>query len=75
MIDLIVLVFIVVSLLLFIQGRSSHSKIKEGLKLTREIHTVVVTKRQEAGEVVDKHVALNKKAGEQLTEQVQKNEE
>lgn len=72
MMTLIILVLIVLALVLFIQGRSSHTKIKEGLKLTREIHTEVVIKRQEAGKVVDKHVALNKKASEQLTEAVHK---
>mgnify|MGYP000116628185 CR=1 FL=1 len=72
MMTLIILVLIVLALVLFIQGRSSHEKIKEGLKLTKEIHTEVVIKRQEAGKVVDKHVALNKKASDELTQTVHK---
>lgn len=72
MMTLIFLVLILLALVLFIQGRSSHQKINESLKLTKEIHTEVVTKRQEAGKVVDKHVALNKRASEELSETVHK---
>ena len=72
MITLIILVLIVLALLLFIQGRASHTKITEGLMLTKEIHKEVVIKRQEAEKVVDKHVALNKEASEQLSEAVHK---
>jgi low affinity Fe/Cu permease len=75
MMSLIILVLIVLILVLFIQGRSSHAKIKEGLRLTQEIHTEVVIKRQEAGKVVDKHVALNKQASEELTKTVHKDEQ
>lgn len=38
--------------------------------MTKEIHKEVVIKRQEAGEVVDKHVAINKAEGEKLSETV-----
>lgn len=75
MMTFIILVLIVLALVLFIQGRSSHHKIKEGLKLTREIHSEVVVKRQEAGKVVDKHVALNKQASEELSQAVHSKED
>jgi len=70
MMTFIVLVLIVLLLLLFIQGRSSHANIKEGLKLTKEIHKEVVANRKIAGEVVDKHVRINKEEGEKLSETV-----
>ena len=70
MMTIIILVLIVLALLLFIQGRSSHTKINESLSLTKEIHKEVVANRKVAGEVVDKHVAINKEEGVKLADTI-----
>lgn len=70
MMTFIFFVLVVLTLLLLIQARQSHHNIKEGLTLTREIHAKVLTARTVSGEVVDKHVAINKAETEKLSEAV-----
>lgn len=67
-------VLVVLTLLLLNQARHSHKSITRNLQLTEEIHAKVLTARKVSGEVVDKHVAINKAETEKLKQTVRKSD-
>lgn len=67
----IILVLVVVILLLLLQW-STRSRLRENLRLTKDIHSEIIKKKAEDGEKVDTHVEQNRKEGEELHEVIQK---
>lgn len=66
----IILVLIVVCLLLLLQW-STRSRLRENLRLTKDIHAEIIKSKTKDGEKVDKHVERNKREGEELHEVIQ----